>query len=103
MSSKPSTRYIVNLTVRAERDLAQLYEDIDAIHSIAARKWYWGLKKKILGLERHPNRCPVTPENKKIRHLLYGHGHNTYRVIYHVVRTQVEVLHIRHGARKSFM
>jgi toxin ParE1/3/4 len=94
--------YVVNLTARAERDLRHLYQEINAAHSTAARKWYQSLKKRILSLETHPNRCPVTSENKELRHLLYGHGRNIYRVIYRVIEMQVEVLHIRHGARRRF-
>lgn len=94
--------YAVNLTARAERDLARLYDEINAADSEAARKWYRGLKKQILSLEKLPFRCAVTPENKTLRHLLYGHRRNTYRVIYRVVGTRVDVLHIRHGARKRF-
>lgn len=94
--------YAVNLTVRAERDLASLYERINAEHSEAARKWYLGLKKEILSLRTLPLRCPLTPENPNLRHLLYGHGHNTYRVIYRVTGRQVDILHIRHGARRKF-
>jgi toxin ParE1/3/4 len=69
-----------------------------------ARKWYAGLKKQILSLEKLPNRCAVTPEKKTVRHLLYGRKHGVYRVIYRVIekRKVVEVLHIRHGARKKF-
>jgi plasmid stabilization system protein ParE len=93
--------YAVNLTARAERDLANLYEQINAERSEAARKWYLGLKKEILSLGTLSLRCPVTPENANLRHLLYGHGHNTYRVIYRVTGSQVDVLHIRHGARKN--
>jgi plasmid stabilization system protein ParE len=93
--------YTVNLTARAERDLATLYEDINAPDSEAARNWYFGLKREILSLRALPLRCPVAPENANLRHLLYGRGHNTYRVIYRVSRTQVDVLHIRHGARKQ--
>jgi plasmid stabilization system protein ParE len=102
MSSKLDTTYEVSLTARAERDLEQLYERINAPHSEAARKWYQGLKQEILSLEKYPKRCPVTPENKRLRHLLHGYGHNTYRVIYRISGMQVEVLHIRHGARKPF-
>jgi toxin ParE1/3/4 len=94
--------YDVKITARAERDLAGLYRYIDAANSRTARKWYLSLMKQILRLETSPFRCAVTPENKKLRHLLYGHGHNTYRVIYRVVGTEVQVLHIRHGARKAF-
>jgi hypothetical protein len=35
--------YLVNLTARAERDLAQLFVDINAEHSEAALKRYRGI------------------------------------------------------------
>lgn len=96
--------YLVNLTSRAERDLAQLFEDIHARDSQAALNWYRGLKKEILSLSERPNRCSVTPESGRLRHLLYGNKPHVYRVIYRVVEKprRVEVLHIRHGARQSF-
>ena len=96
--------YLVNITSRAERDFASLYEEIDAGDSEAALNWYRGLKKAVLGLEKLPNRCPATVENPLVRHLLYGRKPNVYRVIYRVreKEKQVVVLHIRHGARQSF-
>lgn len=95
--------YLVNISSRAERDLAHLYRDINAEHSDAALKWYRGLKEAILSLEEQANRCPVTHERDDLRHLLYGHQPHVYRVIYRVLERQkhVEVLHIRHGARRS--
>jgi plasmid stabilization system protein ParE len=95
--------YLVKLTIRAQRDLASLYAEIDAEHSDAALKWYRGLKDAILSLEELPNRCPVTPESKKFRHLLYGHKPHIYRVIFRILekQKQVEVLHIRHGERRG--
>lgn len=94
--------YLVSITSRAERDLAHLYREINADHSDAALKWYLGPKEAILTLEVQPNRCPVTHRRDKQRHLLYGHNPHTYRVIYRVLENQkqVEVLHIRHGARR---
>lgn len=96
--------YLVNITSRAERDLAYLYAEINAIHSPAARKWYQRLTKNILSLEKRPNRCPVTRENSDLRHLLHGRKPRVYRVIYRVLEKQklVVVLHIRHGARRKF-
>ena len=96
--------YVVNITTRAERDLDHLYGKINAEHSEAALKWYRGLKEAIISLEDHPNRCPVTRKKDGLRHLLYGHKPNIYRVIYRVLEKQklVEVLHIRHGARQDF-
>ena len=96
--------YLVSVTDRAQRDLALLFRAINAEHSEAALKWYRNLKDAILSLEHHPNRCPVTPESRKFRHLLYGNQPHIYRVIYRVLekQKQVEVLHIRHGARREF-
>jgi plasmid stabilization system protein ParE len=102
LSSKPPRAYLVKIAARAERDFASLYEEINAESSGAAPKWYAGLKEAVLSLEEMPNRCPLTPENARLRHLLYGHKLNVYRVIYRVLEKQkrVEVLHIRHGARR---
>jgi toxin ParE1/3/4 len=93
--------YLVSITSRAERDLADLYGEIDAEYSEAARKWYFGLKQAILSLEQQPNRCPLTRERGNLRQLLYGHKPHVYRVIYRVreKEEQVEVLHIRHSRR----
>jgi plasmid stabilization system protein ParE len=89
---------------RAERDLANLYEEIHAGDSEAARKWYWGLREAVLSLEEVPFRCSVTPEKGQLRHLLYGRKPYIYRVIFRVLEKEkrVEVLHIRHGARRRF-
>lgn len=97
--------YLVKLTARAERDLASLFLEINAADSATALLWYRGFKEAILSLEEQPNRCPVTPESDKYRCLHYGSKTNTYRAIYRVSekRKQVEVLHIRHGARRRFV
>jgi plasmid stabilization system protein ParE len=94
--------YVVDFTARAERDLRYLYQQTNAAHSAVSRKWYRGLKKEILRLEQNPNRCPGAPENDELRHLMYGRGRNIYRVIYRIIGKKVEVLHIRHGARREF-
>lgn len=95
--------YIVNITSRAERDLGDLYREINAESSDAALKWYLGLKHAILSLEKQPNRCPVARRRGNLRQLLYGDKPHVYRVIYRVreKQKQVEVLHIRHGRRRS--
>jgi toxin ParE1/3/4 len=95
--------YLVSTTSRAERDLDDLYLEINAGNSSTALKWYWGLESAVLSLEERPNRCPVTRKRGQLRHLLYGHKPHFYRVIYRVIERQkrVEVLHIRHGARRK--
>jgi len=96
--------YLVSLSARARRDLAQIYEYINATDSHSAQNWYRGLRDAILGLEQQPNRWPVTHESGKFRHILYGNKPHIYRIIYRVLERQkrVEVIHIRHGARDHF-
>jgi toxin ParE1/3/4 len=96
--------YLVRIARRAERDLSYLYEEINAADSPTARRWYEGLRRAIVSLAVHPKRCPTTAENRNLRHLLYGRKPNVYRVIYRVNerQRQVDVLHIRHGARRKF-
>jgi plasmid stabilization system protein ParE len=95
--------YIVNISARAQRDLTEIYRRINASNSEAALKWYRGFKLAIFSLEEKPGRCPLTPENDALRHLLYGHKPHIYRAIFRVVERLelVEVLHIRHGVWAS--
>ena len=55
-------------------------------------------------LVEQPAHCPVTPESKKCRHLLYGHKPHIYGVIFEVLekRKEVVVLHVRHWAMRAF-
>ena len=96
--------YLVKITSRAERDLVSLYIQINAASSGRAQEWYRGLRSEILGISEMPYRHPVTPETRRLRHMLYGHKPNVYRVIFQVRKKQrrIEVLHIRHGARRKF-
>jgi toxin ParE1/3/4 len=93
--------YLVRLTERALRDLEMIYERIEADVSSQVAAWFNGLEQAIYSLERHPNRGATTPEDSKLRHLLYGKKPHIYRIIYEVdARSHaVSVLHIRHGAR----
>jgi plasmid stabilization system protein ParE len=96
--------YRVRLARHTLRDLSGIYDSIGAQNSDAAFRWYCGLKDAIYTLRSNPDRCPVTPEALDLRHLLYGNKPHVYRVIYRVLekQNQVQVLHIRHGARQAF-
>jgi len=95
---------LVEITLRAERDFAEIYEALAAGQSNAARRWYIGLKSAILGLEELPHRCPIVRKRGRIRQFLYGHKPHVYLVLFRVLEKEnlVQVLHIRHGARRKF-
>ena len=101
--------YLVELTLRAERDLDDLYQRISADDSAAAAGSFNGLEKAIYTLERMPRRCPIARESKKakrrLRHLLYGAKRDVYRVIFEINESHkaVRILTIRHAAMDQFM
>ena len=96
--------YRVRLMPRAQRDPSGIYDWIGAHSSDAASTWYRGLRDAIRTLRDDPHRCPATPEDNNLRHLLHGKKPHIYRVIYRVLERhkEVEVLHIRHGERQAF-
>jgi plasmid stabilization system protein ParE len=101
--------YLVELTLRAARDLDYLYQRISADDSAAAARWFNGLEEAIYTLERLPRRCPVAPESRKakrrLRQLLYGAKRDVCRVIYEIDESSkvVRILTIRHAAMDKFI
>ena len=93
--------YRVEMTARAVRDLRRIFQRIQAEHSPQAATWFNELEATILSLDEHPERGPITPEKKTLRHLLFGRKPNVYRIIYAIDERPrvVRVLHIRHRAR----
>ncbi len=89
---------------RAKRDLAGIYRWIGAESSDAAFSWYVGLKDAIRSLGKNPGRSPAVPGNHSLRHLLYGRKPHVFCIIYRIMekQKQVEILHLRHGARVEF-
>ena len=69
--------YRVKLTPRAQKDAEELY------------RW---------------QRCPISPEGvelrEEVRQLLYGR--RPYRILFLIKGEEVQVLHVRRGARKSW-
>jgi plasmid stabilization system protein ParE len=93
---------------RAERDLAAVYAAINAEESDAALRWFRGLERSLFTLQETPARCPPIPppipEDRRLRHLLYGKKPYVYRIIFEIdeARKVVQILTIRHGARREF-
>jgi len=93
--------YRVEITDRALRDLASIYKRIQAQTTARAARWFDGMEKAINSLEKHPQRAPVTPEDRTLRHLPYGKKPSVYRIIYALEKetSTVYVLHIRQPGR----
>lgn len=80
-----------------------IHDFIEADASGQAFAWFNDLAKAIYSLERFPRRGTIVPENKKLRHLLFGKKLSLYRIIYAIDKPNqvVNVLHIRHAARAA--
>lgn len=92
----------VDLTARAERDLEQIFQFIDATESAAAARWFDGLEDAIQSLSILPERGAATHYDPNLRFLLYGNRPHTYRILYriHARPDRVTITHVRHGARR---
>lgn len=93
--------YRVEITSRAERDLVDIYGRIQAENSPHATSWFNGMAKAISSLDRYPKRAPIIPENRALRHLLYGKKPYVYRIIFKIDEKAptVYILHIRPPGR----
>jgi mRNA-degrading endonuclease RelE of RelBE toxin-antitoxin system len=95
--------YGVEITARAERDLADIYRRIQAETSPLAAKWFNGMARAMSSLDRYPKRAPIAPENRALRHLLYGKKPYVYRIIFKIdeENSTVYILHIRPPRREK--
>lgn len=86
------------------RDLAEIYDYIHADTSDRAHDWFNRLNDMILSLDEFPSRGTRTPELRELRELFFGRKPHIYRIIYDVdaENHEVNVLHIRHSARRRF-
>lgn len=85
---------------RAEGDLLDIADWIAAHLAGHAEAWLDEMQIAIRSLGHMPLRCPVAEESKEcgveVRQLVRG----SYRVLFPVHRARVEVLHVRHAARR---
>lgn len=97
--------YRVKLTPRAQRDLEELYRWVILRAPHQGAVWYNGLMDAIKSLADRPQRCPISPEGlelrEQVRQLLYGR--RPYRILFWIKGREVQILHIRRGARKPWI
>jgi plasmid stabilization system protein ParE len=96
----------VSLSAPAESDAYAAFEHIRDVAPRHAERWLMRFQA-IVSLEEMPARCAVIPEANEIgfiaRHLQYGKGKGTYRIIFHIREDErhVRVLRIWHASRDA--
>ena len=95
----------VRILPRAKHDLETIYRRVIQESPLQGSDWYNGLQRSIYSLQDLPERCPVasklSTQTDLVRRLLYGTYPHVYKVYYHVIGNTVEIMHIRHGARRE--
>jgi len=99
------TYYSVIILPSAEREIGEAYRWLAEQNAEAATRWYNQLVEVVLSLNVFPERCPLAPEskflNREIREIFHGRRQHKYRILFVVVEKEVQVLHVRHGARRA--
>ena len=102
-------KYHIEISSIAELEADRAFLRLSQLISpTKASQWYSGLLKAIESLSQMPKRCPLARENhhfsQEIRQLLYGRGHNSYRILFAIVEEKiptVRILHIRHASQQT--
>jgi plasmid stabilization system protein ParE len=94
------SEYSVLVTEPAEQSLDDAFSWISEHSYEAAVQWYEGIIADCGSLVDRPYRCAIAPESgefgDEIRHLIVGR----YRVLFRIIGKTVEILAIRHSARR---
>jgi plasmid stabilization system protein ParE len=99
----------VVLQPRAERDIREAARFLLGESRSPAKtlRWVRRLRAKIETLRANPGRCPVDPDSeaygREVRVLLFGKRPGVYRVLFTVEGDAVQVLTVRHAARRSLL
>jgi plasmid stabilization system protein ParE len=99
-------RYRVVIQPRAERDIEAAADWIleQSGSPAVALRWARGIRASIATLKDKPLRCPVAADSdaygEEVRVLLHGTRRGQYRVLFAVRGDAVQVLTVRHSARR---
>ncbi len=92
-------KYVVEITATAQRDIESNRSYIAQDKPQAAERWVAKIEKRILRLDRFPERYEVIPEAAELgieyRHAIEGN----YRIIYRIEGLRVIVVRVFHAAR----
>ena len=97
-------RYRVALGPIALDDLEQAYQYAANRDPVAAARWYRRFIIALQTLSERPDRCPLSPENRRspveLRDFLFGKRPYVFRVIYTIRAEVVLIIRIRRSQRR---
>ncbi len=98
--------YRLVMQPNARDELEAAYEWLRKRAPEAAVKWFNGFVDALEQLRTSPESFSLVADVREfpypIRELLYGKRQHKYRAFFTIVGDEVHVLHIRHGARRTW-
>jgi plasmid stabilization system protein ParE len=96
-------RYRIIVMPEASSDLIQLFEFIELDSPESAAVVIQKLFEAIDSLEQLPHRCKIHRSTKNPKHMVHSMNVSPFIIYYRILRDDrlLEVLTIRHGARKQ--
>lgn len=98
--------YRLVIQPNALEELEAAYEWLRKRAPDAAVKWFNGFVDALQQLKTAPESFGLVPDIRDvpypIRQLLYGKRQHKYRAFFTIVGDEIHVLHIRHGARRTW-
>ena len=97
--------YRIKFLPKAKNDLETIYRRIIQAAPLHGPPWFNGLQRAVYSLRSNAERAVAVPHLSSadcvVRQLLYGSYPHIYKVYYQIVGEAVEIMHIRHAARKQ--
>lgn len=93
-------KYRVSMQPRAEVDASEIYHRIRDDSPMNADQWFEALCLAIESLNEMPRRCPKAPESRRFKREIRQLLHGVYRILFVIEDDTVQIVHIRHGARR---
>jgi hypothetical protein len=93
----------VHLTAQAWADIWEFLAWLTPKSPVSASRWRDALLERILTLRESPERWPLAHEGQaygiEVRELLFRRRQSTFRILFKIEGTVVNIVHVRRAAR----
>ena len=94
-------KFAVTIQPTAQADAFEAVAYIARHSPDNANKWYEGILATMQSLDEMPRRCPMAREARAVKREIRQHHFGVYRILFTILDSEVRILHIRHGARRT--
>jgi plasmid stabilization system protein ParE len=97
--------YKIEFTSNAQKNIAHILAWYYESDPRFAQTWHKTFNEKVKSLENYPARCPLVNERIDvpfaIRHLLFGKGNGTFRIVFAIKENRIVIYHVRRCSQED--